>query len=56
MQQLDENMLLAHRERGQRAVAELEAAAKAPALFKPEWAERASTDLRAAQTGMDLWS
>lgn len=54
--ELAENMLLAHRDRGQRAVAELEAAAKAPGLFKPEWSERASEDLRKAQAGMDLWS
>jgi hypothetical protein len=56
MDELEENMLFAHRDRGKRALAELEAAAKAPALFKPEWSERASRDLDAARAGADLWS
>ena len=44
----------AHQQRAQRAVDELEAAASAPALFKPEFVERATEDLRKAREGMRL--
>jgi hypothetical protein len=53
---LAENMELAHRDRGLRAVEELRAAQTAPALFKPEWTERAKADLEAAKNGMRMWS
>lgn len=53
---LDENMMLAHRDRAARANDELLAAQKAPAFFKPEFVERAKAEMQAAAAGATLWS
>jgi hypothetical protein len=52
----EETLMFGHRDRAKRAVAELNAAAQAPALFKPEWTERAQADLEAARRGVELAS
>jgi hypothetical protein len=56
MQNLRSNMVEAHAAAGERAIADLKAAETAPALFKPEWTERAQADLDRAREGMRVWS
>jgi hypothetical protein len=53
---LAENMLLAQRDRAQRALRDLEYAQQAPALFKPEWTARAAAELEAARASARLWT
>jgi hypothetical protein len=50
------NMADAHAQAGERALMDLRAAKVAPALFKPEWTERAAADYAAAERGMGVWS
>ena len=50
-----ENLAHAWQTRGQRATADLDAARRAPALFKPEWTERARAELQTAQRNLTYW-
>ena len=50
-----ENLAHAWQGRAQRAVADLQAAQQAPALFKPEWSDRALAELRRAQQQLNYW-
>lgn len=56
MQNLRASMVDAHARQGEQALADLRAAALAPAPFTPEWSERAQAEYDAAIAGMRLWS
>lgn len=56
MQNLRASMVDAHAQAGERALADMKAAATAPALFKPAWSDRAQSEYKAAVAGMRLWS
>lgn len=50
-----EQLAVAHAQRRSRAAADLQAAATAPALFTPEWTQRADRELADANTWMSFW-
>jgi hypothetical protein len=55
MTQHIEHMIAAQRERLERARNDLFLADQAPALFKPEWTERAQQEATDAYYGMQYW-
>jgi len=50
-----EQLAVAWSRRRHAAAADLQAAATAPALFTPEWTERADRELADANTWMSFW-
>lgn len=56
MTNLRQSMVDAHIAAGERALAEVQAAQTVPALFTPEWTERAQADYDRAVAGMRVWS
>lgn len=55
MKQHVEHMIAAQRERLERARMDLIYADQAPALFKPEWTERAQAEAEDAYYAMQYW-
>lgn len=56
MTNLRQSMVNAHAQVGEQALVDLRAAATAPALFKPEWVDRAQGDYDRSVGGMRVWS
>lgn len=56
MANLRVNMVNAHAAAAEAAMMEQQAAVTAPALFKPEWWERAQGDYDRGMAGMRMWS
>lgn len=56
MSTLVENMVEAWTQRGGRALGDVLAAVKAPALFTNEWAARAAREVKQARAALRRWS